>query len=100
MKDNDNAQWISGSYVIIIISIIDSCGGLTLIGCKMPTKQFYHSPSQQDSGARKEDGKTLLDQDKGSLIKLKERPCLEAKENRTFILYFSSAGNVQPLPGK
>jgi len=39
-------------------------------------------------------------QDEGSLIKQKQRPCAEAKENKRFILYFPSAGDVHPLPRK
>jgi len=39
-------------------------------------------------------------QDKGSLIKQKQWPCMEAKENEIFILYFPSAGDIQPLPGQ
>jgi len=39
-------------------------------------------------------GKRLMSQDKGSLIKQKQRPCVVAKENKRFILYFPSAGNV------
>ena len=44
--------------------------------------------------------KNLVGEDKGSLIKQKQRPRVEAKENRRFILSFPSAGDVQPLPGK
>lgn len=43
---------------------------------------------------------TLVDQNKGSLAKQKQRPCVEAKKNRRFILYFPSAGDVYPLPRK
>lgn len=43
--------------------------------------------------------KKLVGQDKGSLIKQKQRPLAEAKENKIFIftLYLSPAGNLQPL---
>ena len=44
--------------------------------------------------------KTLVGQEKGSSIKQKQRPHTEAKENKRLILYFPSAGDVQPPPGK
>jgi len=40
--------------------------------------------------------KKLMGQDKGSLIKQKQRLSAEAKENKKFVLYFPSAGTVQP----
>ena len=75
-------------------------GGLTLARCQVPTKPLYHSPPQQDKGEENNMEKNLMGQDKGSLIKQKQRLCVEAKENKRFILYFPSAGDVQPLPGK
>lgn len=42
----------------------------------------------------------LMGQDKGSLMKQKQMPCMEAKENKRFVLYFPSLSNVQQLPGK
>lgn len=44
--------------------------------------------------------KKLVGQDKGNLIKYKQRLHVKAKENKRFNLYFSSAGEVQILPGK
>jgi len=56
----------------------------------MPTKLLYHSLSSGGQGGRKQDGKELMGHDKGSLIKQKQRPCAEAKENKRPILYFIS----------
>lgn len=44
--------------------------------------------------------KNPMGQDKGSLIKQKQRPCTKVKENKRLIPYFPSAGDVQSLPGK
>lgn len=41
-----------------------------------------------------------MGQDTGSLIKQKQRLHVEVKANKRIILYFSSAGDVQPLPRK
>jgi len=48
----------------------------------------------------KKRGKNLMGQDKSSLIKQKLKPCAETKANKTRILYFPSASNVQPLSEK
>lgn len=40
----------------------------------------------------------LMDLDKATLTK--QTLCVEAKENKIFILYFPWADNDQPLPGK
>lgn len=37
-----------------------------------------------------------MGQNKDGLIKQKQRLCAEEKENKIFIPYFSSAGDVQP----
>ena len=76
------------------------CGGLTLAGRHVPTKLLYHCPPQQDSRGENKRGKKLVGQDKDSLIKQKQRLRVEEKENKRFILYFPSAGDVQPLLGK
>jgi len=68
-------------------------------GCHVPTKTLYHSPAQRDREEEEIRWKKLMGQDKGSLIKQKQRPRLEVKENKRFILCFLSAGHVQPLPG-
>lgn len=51
----------------------------------MPTKLFYHS-FQKDKASRgiKWDGKTLVNQDRDSLLKQKQRLYGEAKENKIF----------------
>jgi len=51
-------------------------------------------------GRRKKDEKELVGQEKGSSVKQKQRPLMEAKENKRFILYFSSSGHAQPLSRK
>lgn len=48
-----------------------------------------------------EDGKKPLGvKEKGSLIKQKQRPDREAKENKIFIIFFPSTGGVKPFPEK
>lgn len=44
--------------------------------------------------------KILEGQDKDSLIRQKKMLYVEAKENKRFLLYFASADDDQPLPGK
>lgn len=55
---------------------------------------FFLSGTERDKIRWK---KTLVCQDKGSLMKQKQRPLMESKENKRFILYFRY---VQPAPGK
>lgn len=57
------------------------------------------SPPLLSGWGEGEDGKKPLGvKEKGSLIKQKQRPDSEAKENKIFILYFPSTGDVKPLP--
>jgi len=72
------------------------CGGLTLAAHEMPTKLLYHSPPQQDRRMRKQDGKSPSWQ----FNKAKAKAAHGTKENKSFILYFPLAGNIQPFPRK
>jgi len=65
----------------------------------VPPKTLYHSPPQQDRGKENKVRK-LVGQYKGSLIKQKQRPHVEAKENMRFIFHSPSAGDARSLPWK
>ena len=62
------------------------------LGARCPPKPLYHSPSSTGQGRKY--NKRLVGRDKGNLIKRKQR------KTDDVILYFPSAGNVWPLPGK
>lgn len=64
-----------------LIKILVCCGWLTLAECQVYTKLLYHFPPQQhEGGGEKIRKKRLVGQDKGSLIKKKQRAGTEAKE--------------------
>lgn len=67
------------------------------VDTRWPSKPLYQFSAGLEGGNKV--GKILMGQEKGSLIKQKQRLSAEAKENKRFVVYIP-AGNTQTLPGK
>lgn len=81
--------------------MLSKCGELTFYDCQMPTKLLSHLPSSSRQGEKKIKSSWLKIK---ALFFKKQRLYTKAKqilkEKGRFILYFLSAGIVQPFSGK
>lgn len=73
-------------------------GVLTLTGQPVSTKLPYYSPTQQDEEGESKMKKHMC-QDKSSLMKEKQRPCMGAKENKIRNHCVPSADDVHHFLG-